>query len=126
VLGPGGFFQFSISHPCFDLPYRKKVFDESGKEIAVQVGGYYENSHRIFEWQFSGMPDGMRESLPKFRNPYIRRTLSEWFNMTIGAGFAIDRINEPFASSRQALECPAIADTRIVPHFLIVRARKPA
>ncbi len=61
----------------------------------------------------------------KIKNPYIRRTLSEWFNMLIDTGFVIEKIDEPFANTEQALKCPAIADKRIVPHFLIIRARKP-
>lgn len=124
VLKPGGFFQFSISHPCFDLPFRKKVFDEQGKEVAVQLGGYFDTQPRVYEWQFSSIPNQMKESLPKFKNPYIRRTLSQWFNILISTGFALEMVDEPHASIEQAQDCPAIADTRIVPHFLILRVRK--
>lgn len=126
VLKPSGFLQFSISHPCFDVPFRKKVFDGSGKEIAVQVGGYFDTAPRIFEWQFSDMPAEMKARLPKFKNPYIRRTLSEWFNLLVDTGFIIERVDEPFADDRLEDICPAVADTRIVPHFLIIRVRKPA
>lgn len=126
VLKPGGFFQFSISHPCFDLPFRKKVFDDQGNEIAVQLGGYFDTQPRIFEWQFSSMSNQLKESLPKFKNPYIRRTLSEWFNILTGTGFVVEMVDEPHASTEQAKKCPAIADTRIVPHFLVIRVRKPA
>src|SRR5215213_2573998 len=30
VLRLGGFFQFSITHPCFDTPHRKNLRDETG------------------------------------------------------------------------------------------------
>jgi ubiquinone/menaquinone biosynthesis C-methylase UbiE len=124
VLKPGGFFQFSISHPCFDPPFRKKVFDEQGNEVAVQLGGYFDTQPRIFEWQFSSIPKEIRENLPKFQNPYIRRTLSEWFNIIIKSGFVIEMIDEPHPTAEQAKECPAIADTLIVPHFMIIKVRK--
>ncbi|MFW5652706.1 MAG: class I SAM-dependent methyltransferase, partial [Planctomycetota bacterium] len=28
VLRPGGFLQFSITHPCFDTPYRRRIRDD--------------------------------------------------------------------------------------------------
>jgi ubiquinone/menaquinone biosynthesis C-methylase UbiE len=31
VQRPGGFLQFSISHPCFETPHRKTLRDESGR-----------------------------------------------------------------------------------------------
>jgi ubiquinone/menaquinone biosynthesis C-methylase UbiE len=42
VLRPGGFLQFSISHPCFETPYRKTLRDESvrarGGRLLSQAG----------------------------------------------------------------------------------------
>jgi hypothetical protein len=42
-----------------------------------------------------------------------------------GAGLAIEAIAEPFADEETAAAHPRVADTRIAPYFLIVRARKP-
>src|SRR5919108_5496317 len=34
VLKPGGFLQFSISHPCFDTPHRRNLRDANGLTYA--------------------------------------------------------------------------------------------
>jgi SAM-dependent methyltransferase len=53
-LRPGGFLQFSITHPCFDPPYRKLLRDGEGDAYAVEVGRYFEDPHgRIGHWLFS-------------------------------------------------------------------------
>src|SRR5438874_7482456 len=41
VLKPGGFLQFSISHPCFDTPHRRNLRDARGVAYAVEVGDYF-------------------------------------------------------------------------------------
>ena len=41
VLGPGGFFQISITHPCFDTPHRRNIRDESDYTYAIEVGDYF-------------------------------------------------------------------------------------
>ena len=44
--------------------------------------------------------------------------------MVIDAGLSIERVVEPVASDLTASHHPEVADTRIVPFFLIVRARR--
>ena len=41
VLKPGGFFQFSILHPCFMTPRFKWVLDETGQRVAMECGDYF-------------------------------------------------------------------------------------
>ncbi len=43
----------------------------------------------------------------------------------LGAGLRVEAVAEPRADEQTAAGHPEIADTRIVPHFLQVRARKP-
>jgi SAM-dependent methyltransferase len=45
VLRPGGFLQFSITHPCFDPPYRRLLRDGQGVAYAVEVGKYFEDTN---------------------------------------------------------------------------------
>jgi hypothetical protein len=45
-------------------------------------------------------------------------------NLVIDAGLTIERVVEPVASAQTAALHPEVADTRIVPFFLIVRARR--
>ena len=44
VLKPGGWLQFSISHPCFDTPHRRKVRDANGRAVAIETGGYFDKT----------------------------------------------------------------------------------
>lgn len=126
VLKPGGFLQFNILHPCYDLPLRKKVTNENGEEIGYTVGGYFEGSQTMYEWCFSTAPQEIRDSMEKFKVPAKHRTLSQWVNMIIDTGFVIERFNEPYATDEEVAACPAVRDTRILGYFLHARARKPA
>ena len=55
--------------------------------------------------------------------PVFFRTLSEYFNAITEAGFAVDRMDEPYASEAAARECPYVANSRLVPEYLIFRCR---
>jgi ubiquinone/menaquinone biosynthesis C-methylase UbiE len=126
VLKPGGFFQFSISHPCFQTPLWSWIRDENGTKLGVLCGQYFDQKPgRIDEWIFSAAPKELTANLRKFRMAYFDHTLSDWLNMLIDTGFQIERLTEPRADEKTAAECPAVADTRKVAFFLIVRCRKP-
>jgi len=122
VLKPRGFFQFSITHPCFNTPRFKNVYDESGARVAVECGDYFnQQPGRIEEWIFGSAPEELKRTLPRFRVPRFCRTLSSWMNLLIDAGFVIERIEEPYADDEVVEKCPHLADTRIVAYFLHMR-----
>ncbi len=126
VLRPRGFLQFSILHPCFVPPTRKNIRNEAGEAVAVQIADYFdETDGRIERWLFSAIPAEERAGLTPFSIPRFHRTLTSWVSMIVGAGLAIEAFGEPMASSETALTEPVVADTRIAPIFLHVRARKP-
>jgi hypothetical protein len=50
--------------------------------------------------------------------------VSTWLNAVVRCGLTIERVVEPVASEELAVSHPEVADTRIVPYFLIVRARR--
>ncbi len=126
VLRPRGFLQFSILHPCFVPPTRKNIRNEAGEAVAVQIADYFdETDGRIERWLFSAIPAEERAGLTPFSIPRFHRTLTSWVSMIVGAGLAIEAFGEPMASSEMALTEPVVADTRIAPIFLHVRARKP-
>ncbi len=126
VTRPGGFLQFSITHPCFQTPRWKWVLDEEGQRIAIECGDYFEPpAEEIEEWFFSSVPAELEDS-GKFRIPVFRRTLSSWMNLLIDTGFVIERFCEPRADKATIEKYPSLADTRIIAYFLIVRCRKPA
>jgi SAM-dependent methyltransferase len=126
VIRPGGFLQFSITHPCFDTSHRKDVRGEDGLTYAVEVGDYFRKlDGEVEEWIFSAAPPEVREGLRPFPVPRFTRTLSEWLNLLLDGGFVLERLGEPRPSDEMVREQPGLQDARVVPYFLHVRARKP-
>jgi ubiquinone/menaquinone biosynthesis C-methylase UbiE len=126
VLKPGGFLQFSITHPCYDTPHRRALRDAQGRTYAIEVGRYFENLEGdIEEWTFSATPARVREGLPNFKVPRFTRTISQWLNRLIATGYAIERLEEPRPSDQDVCECPLLRDSQIVASFLQIRVRKP-
>ncbi len=96
VLKPGGFLQFSITHPCFNTPHHRNLRDENGMTYAFEVGGYFESRQgEVAEWLFSAAPAEAKEGLPPFQVPRFTRTLSEWLNLVVDCGFHLERVEEP-------------------------------
>ncbi|MBZ5626723.1 MAG: class I SAM-dependent methyltransferase [Acidobacteriia bacterium] len=125
VLRAGGFLQFSILHPCFMPPHRRLVRDCDGTVRAVEVGRYFDRPDgEIERWIFSAAPAEAKAGLREFEVPRFYRTLSEWLNAIVDAGFAVERLAEPRADEETAKRVPAVADTRIAAYFLHVRCRK--
>lgn len=127
VLKPGAFFQFSITHPCFDTPYRLNLRDQNGQTYAYEIGGYFEEFEgEIAEWIFSAAPSSVKEQYPKFKIPSFRRTLSQWLNLLIEKGFMLEQFQEPKPDDATVQKVPNIQDAQIIPYFLHIRVRKPA
>ncbi|TAX35196.1 class I SAM-dependent methyltransferase [Rhizobium leguminosarum] len=125
VLKPGGFLQFSILHPCFVPPTRRNIRNEAGQPVAIEIADYFdERDGRIDRWIFSSIPEAERATLTPFAVPRFHRTLSTWVSMIVETGLTIEAFGEPMASVEVALAEPVVADTRIAPIFLHVRARK--
>jgi ubiquinone/menaquinone biosynthesis C-methylase UbiE len=126
VLKPGGFLQFSISHPCFDTPHRRNLRDESGMTYAIEVGSYFRKlDGEITEWLFGATPPEMKQGLSKFKTPRFTRTVSQWLNLLIDTGLRLERIEEPRPSDDTVRACPDLQDAQIVSYFLHIRVRKP-
>jgi ubiquinone/menaquinone biosynthesis C-methylase UbiE len=126
VLKPGGFLQFSITHPCFDTPHRRNLRGTDGLTYAIEVGDYFRNQEgEVMEWLFGETPAHVRAGLPKFRTPRFTRTISQWMNLLVDAGFRIERLLEPRPTDEAIRAHPAIQDAQVVAYFLHIRARKP-
>ena len=126
VLEPGGFLQFSISHPCFATPHHKNLRDEDGRTYAHEVGGYFRGMDgEVQEWTFSAAPPEAQEGKRPFRVPLFTRTLSEWLNTLLNAGFILEGFGEPYPGDEAVRERPGLQDAQVVAYFLHVRARKP-
>jgi hypothetical protein len=96
-----------------------------GCAYAVEVGKYFERvDGRVERWLFSAAPQEARAGFTPFEIPIFHRTLSEWFNALLQAGFVLEQVSEPRADDRTARAVPAVQDTQVVAYFLHVRCRK--
>src|SRR5918995_1635327 len=126
ILKPCGFLQFSISHPCFDTPHRRNLRDARGLTYAIEVGEYFRNlDGEVEEWLFGAAPLHVKQGLPKFKTPRFTRTLSQWLNLLIDAGFWLERVAEPRPSDATVRACPDVQDAQVAAYFLHIRVRKP-
>jgi SAM-dependent methyltransferase len=126
ALKPGGFLQFSITHPCFKTSRRRRLRGESGSTYAIEVSDYFRTLRGdVVELVFSGVPREIREGLPTFKVPRFTRTLSQWLNMAIEKGFLLERVEEPRPSDEVVGEHPELRVAQLVGCFLHVRGRKP-
>ncbi len=126
VLKPGGFLQFSISHPCFDTPHRVHIRDEAGKTIAFEIGDYFRNLEGETVTLNKPGSQAYEDGYPTIEIPRFTRTLSQWVNTLIAAGLQIEWMGEPRPSAEAAAAYPAVQDAQVVAYFLHIRARKPA
>lgn len=125
VLKPGGFFQFSISHPCFARPNSKWILDKNGKRTGMVVSDYFkEVDGRLEEWIFGAAPNELTDKMQKFQIPCFDKTLSGWLNLLIKTGFTLTEFCEPTPSRQTLAEHPEEYDALIVPYFLIIQCRK--
>jgi ubiquinone/menaquinone biosynthesis C-methylase UbiE len=124
VVRRGGCVQFSITHPASSTPEREWIRSPDGAKWLLATGGYFDEGPITESWTFASAPDDLRGRYEPFTITWTRRTLSGWLNLVVDAGLTIDRVVEPVATSEVAELHPEVADTRITPYFLIVRARR--
>jgi ubiquinone/menaquinone biosynthesis C-methylase UbiE len=126
VIKFGGFFQFSISHPCFAISKSAWVRNEKGKRTGLIVSNYFKKTEgEIEEWIFGAAPKETTEKMRKFRIPRFNRTLSEWLNLLIKTGFILEEFCEPYPDDETLARFPEEHESRLIPFFLIIRCRKP-
>jgi SAM-dependent methyltransferase len=107
LLHPGGFFTFSILHPCFPGWESKQAQPSWQPE-----SGYYAEG-----WWLAASPaHGLR---PKVGANH--RMLSTYLNTLVRYDLAIEELAEPFPSSDWLAEVPSVGP---VPVYLVVRCRQ--
>lgn len=125
VLRRGGFFHFSILHPCFAPPSRKVIYSDAGEPLAIEISDYFNATDGVVEeWVYGTAVAAGEEITQPFKVPRFHRTLSQWMTLLLGTGFTLEHLAEPKATKAQAEEFPNVADTLIVPLFLHIRVRK--
>ncbi len=126
VIKPNGFFQFSITHPCFTISALGWVTNDEGKRTGLIVSDYFKKYEgEIEEWIFGAAPKDMTDKMKKFKIPRFTRILSEWLNLLIKVGFVLEEFCEPYPEEEILKKYPEEYDSTIIPFFLIIRCRKP-
>jgi ubiquinone/menaquinone biosynthesis C-methylase UbiE len=107
VLRPGGFFAFSILHPCFP-GWESKQAQPSWQP----AGGYYAEGW----WRATSPAHGLR---PKVGANH--RMLSTYLNALVRYNLTVEELAEPAPSSDWLAEAPDIGP---VPLYLVARCRR--
>lgn len=125
VMRPGAQLCFSIIHPCFMTRGFSWLTDKSGYATGYTGADYFNNQSWIERWKFSkapGAPQAKDFSVPRFD-----RTLSEYINTLITAGFTLKEIHEPRPTEQACRANRWLVRWREhIPLFFYVRAVKPA
>ena len=125
VLKPGGFFQFSIVHPCFSPPQTRWIEDGDAGVSGVMVSGYFRQGGNIEEWSFTTVPDELKSKHKDFKVVHYHRTISNWLNMLIKTGFVVDELLEPQVSDASVAKYPNLVRMKEISWFLHIRVKKP-
>ena len=85
-----GRLAFSITHPCFLTRGSRWIRDEQGVQVGREVGHYFAPARWVEHFRFTDAP----AEAPEFAVPRFDRTLSEYVNTLVGAGFALRLLEE--------------------------------
>ena len=110
ILRPGGWFVFTITHPCFEAPHSTWI-TQTDRRTSRVIHNYFGEVY----WRSKNV-EGLRGKVGAYH-----RTLSTYVNTTIRAGFTIERMAEPRATDGVIDRIPGYA---VVPGFLMVLCRK--
>ena len=108
VLRPAGDLFFSITHPCFMTKGFEWLPDDAGVESRLLVSGYFDREPWVERWRFQSAPED--EAL--FAIPVFPRTLSDYVNRLINAGFVLQEIREPRPSEEACRAHPSLRPWR--------------
>lgn len=100
ILRPGGWFAFTITHPCIQMPGAYWERHEDGSLIRI-LGDYYTEGF----WRSDPRSPGVRAKVGA-----LHRTLSTYINSLLAAHLAIERMEEPRSELTDAERARLTAD----------------
>jgi SAM-dependent methyltransferase len=106
VMREGGDLYFSISHPCFMTKGIGWIEGERGEPPRLTASDYFSSEPYLERWKFSAGP--VREDTEPFTIPYFPRTLANYLNGLLEAGFTLVRIAEPRPSRQMCKKHPRL------------------
>jgi ubiquinone/menaquinone biosynthesis C-methylase UbiE len=110
LLRPDGWFVFTITHPCFQMPDSRWT-GKKGGVVKREVRGYFNEGY----WR-SNNPNGVRGQVGAYH-----RILSTVINALTEAGLVIEQMREPQPKGEIASRVPGYQE---VPVVLAMRCRK--
>jgi len=117
VLKDDGEYVFSITHPAHALCAH--VEEELGKTTKyIELGGYFDE--QMCSYRMKSNEFGTRECII----PYFHRTLEQYFNTTIMAGFEIAVVAEPQINDQLLEAAPEFIEYKNRPVSLVFCALK--
>jgi ubiquinone/menaquinone biosynthesis C-methylase UbiE len=104
VIKRKGNLFFSITHPCFATKGYGWIRDDNGNPIKYTISDYFSKESWLDHWRFSKGP--IAQDTEPFAVPRFPRTLSDYLNNLIKAGFTLAKIEEPRPSEKMCQEYP--------------------
>lgn len=114
LLKEGGYYIFSILHPCFVTPESGWVRNEEGEKTYWQVDNYFFEG--VYEQQ---IPADSEEKIV-----FYHRTLTSYFKAIQKAGFKIEALVEPKPSQEMLTKYPHFEEDLNVSNFIVFKLRK--
>ena len=117
LLAPDGFVAISLVHPMRNLSVKYET--EDGEELRI-VSGYLERG--VVEWSMWIMVDEEGNGIPCKSH---RRTIEDYVEALVGAGFLIEALREPDASPEGWATDPRNSrENHHCPNFMLIKAVK--
>ncbi|AKP92650.1 class I SAM-dependent methyltransferase [Achromobacter ruhlandii] len=111
ALRPGGRFVFSCEHPIYTAPARPGFIEDSEGQRIWPLNQYALRGERRTDW----LAEGVIKQ---------HRTVADYVNLLIGAGFTLTHLDEWAPDAAQLAAQPALAQERDRPMMLLVAANR--
>lgn len=114
LLKEGGYYIFSILHPCFVTPESGWQRDHEGHKTHWKIDNYFFEG--VYEQQ---MPADSEEKIV-----FYHRTLTSYFKAIQRAGFSVEALVEPKPSQEMLTKYPHFEEDLNVSNFIVFKLRK--
>lgn len=126
VLRTNGLFVYAVTHPAWDLfEFAKKKF--TGKSpIIPEIRSYFHSGYRYFVMSTESLKPKKGEPYSRsFKVAHYQRTIANYFNTSIEAGFQVNKILEPPLTPKILRAFPDYKEMVDHPIGMVFVAKKP-